>query len=43
MLTGLLVGLPALSLLLGSSHAGSAWWLLLALPLVVVALLAAGR
>jgi uncharacterized membrane protein YbhN (UPF0104 family) len=36
-LTGLLVGLPALSLLLGSSHSGSAWWLLLALPLVVVA------
>ncbi len=36
-LTGLLVGLPALSLLLGSSHAGSAWWLLLAVPLVVVA------
>jgi glycosyltransferase 2 family protein len=36
-LTGLLVGLPALSLLLGSSRSGSAWWLLLALPLVVVA------
>jgi uncharacterized membrane protein YbhN (UPF0104 family) len=36
-LTGLLVGLPALSLLLGSGHAGSAGWLLLALPLAVVA------
>ena len=36
-LTGLLVGLPALALLLGSSHAASAAWLLLALPLVVVA------
>lgn len=36
-LTGLLVGLPALSLLLGSSRSGNAWWLLLALPLVVVA------
>jgi hypothetical protein len=36
-LTGLLVGLPALSLLLGSSRSGSAGWLLLAVPLVVVA------
>ena len=36
-LTGLLVGLPALALLIGSSHAASAAWLLLALPLVVVA------
>ncbi len=36
-LTGLLVGLPALALLVGSSHAASATWLLLALPLVVVA------
>ena len=34
-LTGLLVGLPALALLIGSSHAASAAWLLLALPLVV--------